>query len=81
MLDGFYSAEHAREAYGVVVDLEAETVDAAATEAPAGAHERLTLPKAAGNRRPSLASDPDSTRWPPATGRRASAQSTKGLSR
>ena len=31
--DGFYSAEHAREAYGVVVDLKAETVDAAATEA------------------------------------------------
>ncbi|SFA60629.1 Hydantoinase B/oxoprolinase [Paracoccus halophilus] len=33
VLDGFYSAEHAREAYGVVVDLETETVDAAATEA------------------------------------------------
>ena len=33
VLDGFYSAEHAREAYGVVVDLATETVDAAATEA------------------------------------------------
>lgn len=33
VLDGFYSAEHAREAYGVVVNLKAETVDAAATEA------------------------------------------------
>ena len=33
VLDGFYSAAHAREIYGVVVDLEAETVDAEATEA------------------------------------------------
>lgn len=31
VLDGFYSAEHARSAYGVVVDLEAETVDMQAT--------------------------------------------------
>ena len=47
VLDGFYSVEHAREAYGVVVELEAETVDAAATESAAGAHERLS-PEAAG---------------------------------
>ena len=33
VLDGFYSAEHAREVYGVVIDLEAETVDIAATDA------------------------------------------------
>ncbi|SEN34596.1 N-methylhydantoinase B [Gemmobacter aquatilis] len=32
VLDGYYSAQHAKEAYGVVVDLEAETVDMAATE-------------------------------------------------
>lgn len=32
VLDGFYSAEHAREVYGVVVDLEREQVDAGATE-------------------------------------------------
>ena len=33
VLDDFCTVEHAREAYGVVVDLDAETVDAAATEA------------------------------------------------
>ena len=33
VLDGFYTVEHAREVYGVVVDVEAETVDIAATEA------------------------------------------------
>ena len=32
VLDDFCTVEHAREAYGVVVDLEAETVDTAATE-------------------------------------------------
>ena len=32
VLDQFYSADHAREAYGVVVDLDSETVDVAATE-------------------------------------------------
>ena len=31
VLDGFYSAEHAREAYGVIVGLEEETVDVEAT--------------------------------------------------
>lgn len=33
VLDGFYSVAHAREAYGVIIDAEAETVDIAATEA------------------------------------------------
>ena len=33
VLDGFYTAEAARSTFGVVVDLEAETVDEAATEA------------------------------------------------
>ena len=33
VLDDFCTVEHAREAYGVVVDLETETVDTAATEA------------------------------------------------
>ena len=33
VLDGFCSVEHARKVYGVVVDLEDETVDIAATEA------------------------------------------------
>ena len=33
VLDGFCSVAHAREAYGVVVDAEAETVDIVATEA------------------------------------------------
>jgi len=32
VLDGYYSAAHAKEAYGVVVDTAAETVDMAATE-------------------------------------------------
>ncbi len=32
VLDGFYDADHARSAYGVVVDTEAETVDMDATE-------------------------------------------------
>lgn len=32
VLDDFYSSEHAREVYGVVLDLEAETVDLKATE-------------------------------------------------
>lgn len=32
VLDGFCSPEHARDVYGVVLDLEAETVDLAATE-------------------------------------------------
>jgi N-methylhydantoinase B len=31
VLDGFYSAEHAREVYGVVVNLDRETVDVDAT--------------------------------------------------
>lgn len=31
VLDGFYSADHAREVYGVAVDLDAETVDMATT--------------------------------------------------
>ncbi|MDR5651542.1 hydantoinase B/oxoprolinase family protein [Ruixingdingia sedimenti] len=31
VLDGYYSADHAREVYGVIVDPEAETVDMAAT--------------------------------------------------
>ena len=33
MLDDFYTVEHAREAYGVVVDLETGTVDVAGTKA------------------------------------------------
>ncbi|MDH2312398.1 hydantoinase B/oxoprolinase family protein [Methylobacterium brachiatum] len=33
VLDGFYSARHARDVYGVVVDEEAETIDEGATEA------------------------------------------------
>jgi N-methylhydantoinase B len=33
VLDGFCTVEHARAAYGVVVDLDAETVDIPATEA------------------------------------------------
>ncbi|WP_323778821.1 hydantoinase B/oxoprolinase family protein [Leisingera sp.] len=33
VLDGFCSPQHARDIYGVVLDLDAETVDAAATEA------------------------------------------------
>jgi N-methylhydantoinase B len=33
VLDGFCTVAHAREAYGVLIDLEAETVDMAATEA------------------------------------------------
>lgn len=32
VLDGFYSAEHAREVYGVVVNLDSETVDLSATQ-------------------------------------------------
>ena len=32
VLDGFCTVEHAREAYGVIVDLESETVDEAASE-------------------------------------------------
>ena len=37
VLDGYYSAAHAREAYGVVCDLELETVDTAATDQLRGA--------------------------------------------
>ncbi len=37
VLDGYYSAAHAREAYGVVCDLEQETVDTAATDQLRGA--------------------------------------------
>jgi len=33
VLDGFYGAEHARDVYGVLLDLEAETVDGPGTEA------------------------------------------------
>ena len=33
VLDDFCTAEHARDAYGVVVDLDTDTVDVRATEA------------------------------------------------
>jgi N-methylhydantoinase B len=57
VLDGFYSSEHARAVYGVVVDVKDETVDMEATN-----RLRMRLQGGAGKRRSSPVSRPKTAR-------------------
>ena len=83
VLDDFCTVEHAREAYGVVVDLDTETVDVAATKAlrsrmGADPRRRNSSPAAADRRGDMVRHEPRATLATNAAGRPAAAGPGEG---